>query len=220
MCWRTFAGRHRSVLMAGLLEHFLISRGLHARARHLCSGAWGTCATEIPHARHAVQTGGQQGGRTPTNTSRTSSCDCATSTSFTTQGGGPTSRCQTSPQGGPQDAMLPPCSSATAGRGRPPLRGPVRLPPPPKTGGITLVDAASRARSQGAPQTARVLEARQQHQTAEHRAQSRVRFDEAMAGIGVQNVRSSSHSGSSSPAHSPSCRPRPGRAGQHSPRLR
>ena len=42
---------------------------------------------------------------------------------------------------------------------------------------------------QGAPQTARVLEARQQHQTAEHRAQSRVRFDEAMAGIGVQNVR-------------------------------
>ena len=33
-----------------------------------------------------------------------------------------------------------------------------------------------------------MLEARQQTQTAEHRAQSRVRFDEAMAGIGVQNV--------------------------------
>ena len=189
LCFLCNSGRHRSVLMAGLLEHFLISRGLHARARHLCSGAWGHMCHRNPPCQ---------------------ACDADWRTArwvntyqyfedqflrlcykhkFHHSEWWTYFKMPNFPPGGPPGhAMLPPVVPRLEEDARPPRARPA-TPPPPKTGGITLVDAASRARSQGAPQTARVLEARQQHQTAEHRAQSRVRFDEAMAGIGVQNVR-------------------------------
>ena len=189
LCFLCNSGRHRSVLMAGLLEHFLISRGLHARARHLCSGAWGHMCNRNPPCQ---------------------ACDADWRTArwvntyqyfedqflrlcykhkFHHSEWWTYFKMPNFPPGGPPGhAMLPPVVPRLEEDARPPRARPA-TPPPPKTGGITLVDAASRARSQGAPQTARVLEARQQHETAEHRAQSRVRFDEAMAGIGVQNVR-------------------------------
>ena len=65
-----------------------------------CAVAAGTtCAEEIPHARHAMRIGAQRAGTTPSSTLRTSCSEHATSASFTTQSGGPTSSCRNSPCG-------------------------------------------------------------------------------------------------------------------------
>ena len=53
--------------------------------------------------------------------------------------------------GPPGHAMLPPVVPQLEEDARPPRARPATPPPPPKTGGITLVDAATKARSQGAP---------------------------------------------------------------------
>ena len=241
LCFLCNSGRHRSVLMAGLLEHFLVSRGLHACARHLCSSAWGHLCNRHPPCQAC-----DADWRTArwVNTYQYFEDQllrlCYKHKFHHSEWWAYFKLPNLPPGGPPGHAMLPPVVPQLEEDARPPRARPA-TPPPPKARGINLVDAATRARSQGAPQTARVLEARQQTQTAEYRAQSRVRFDEAMAGIGVQNVHhadadaptapkrhhgksqssqfcssSPSNSGSSSPANSP----RPGRAAQHSPRIR
>ena len=40
LCFLCNSGRHRSVLMASLLTHFLEMQRLHVRVRHLCSSGW------------------------------------------------------------------------------------------------------------------------------------------------------------------------------------
>ena len=188
LCFLCNSGRHRSVLMVGLLEHFFATRGLHARARHLCSSAWGHMCDRHPPCQ---------------------ACDADWRTArwvntyqyfedqflrlcykhkFHHSEWWAYFRLPNLPPGGPPGhAMLPPVVPQMEEDARPPRARPA-TPPLPKDRGVNLMEAATRARSQGATRTARVLETRQQTQTAEHRAQSRVRFDEAMADIGIQNV--------------------------------
>ena len=188
LCFLCNSGRHRSVLMAGLLEHFLITRGLHARARHLCSSAWSHMCQRNPPC---------QACNADWRTARWANTYqyfedqflrlCYKHKLHHSEWWAYFKLPNFPPGGPPGHAMLPPVVPQMEEDARPPRARPA-TPPPPKARAVNLVDAANRARSQGATQTARVLEGRQQAQTAEHRAQSRVRFDEALAGIGVHNV--------------------------------
>ena len=151
LCFLCNSGRHRSVLMAGLMEHFLVSRGLHARARHLCSSAWGHMCHRHPPCQAC-----DADWRTArwVNTYQYFEDQllrlCYKHKFHHSEWWAYFKLPNLPPGGPPGHAMLPPVVPQLEEDARPPRARPA-TPPPPKTGGITLVDAASRARSQGAP---------------------------------------------------------------------
>ena len=105
---------------------------------------------------HATPIGALRVGSTPSNTSRISCSEHATVMAFTAQSGG-TFRCLLSFQWCLQDM---PCSPPVVPRleqdARPPRAHPA-TPPAPKARAVTPADAAQRACSQEAPQTAALL---------------------------------------------------------------
>ena len=143
LCFLCNSGRHRSVLMAGMLEHFLVSRGLHARARHLCSSAWGHLCNRHPPCQAC-----DADWRTArwVNTYQYFEDQllrlCYKHKFHHSEWWAYFKLPNLPPGGPPGHAMLPSVVPQLEEDARPPRARPA-TPPPPKARGINLVDAAT-----------------------------------------------------------------------------
>ena len=127
MCLMICFGRHRSVLLANLLEHFLAILRLHVRVRHLCSAGWDhLCERRPPCQACAVR------WHDTFHTSRTSCSEHATDMASIAQNGYVHFQmAPLAPGKPPGHAMLPLVVPRFEEDARPPTQRPA-TPPAPK----------------------------------------------------------------------------------------